>query len=123
MHQFEKSKQLKLPGKPACKKQAESWTSHEEEAVQQVVESLKVGSGFEHQLPHLYSHVGVGEVTILLNVSRILRNIESLTLKYKEKHWFLLKLSVEKSKTMLLAWNLCRVWMILKAPRMTEMGR
>lgn len=74
-HHFENSRHFKLSGKPACKKQADTCTAHEEEAVPQLGESLKVGSGFEHQLPHLYSHVGAGEVTMLSYVRKIPGNM------------------------------------------------
>jgi hypothetical protein len=37
----------------------------DEKAVKHDPESENAGTGFEHHLPHLYSQVGVAEVTIL----------------------------------------------------------
>jgi hypothetical protein len=54
-----------LSGKPAWRKQEATWRVQEEWAAQQEVESLKVGRGVEHHLPHLYSQVGVGEMVVV----------------------------------------------------------
>lgn len=62
MHQLENSKQSKLAGKPAWRKQDATCTLQEEKAAKQEFESLKAGIGVEHQFPHLYSQVGVGVV-------------------------------------------------------------
>lgn len=68
-HQLENSKQFKLSGKPACKKQEATCTLQEEKAVQQESESVNAGIGLEHQFPHEYSQVGVG-VVVYVEVQR-----------------------------------------------------
>jgi len=69
LHQVENWKQLRLSGNPACRKQDASWTEHEEKADQQEFWSVQDGRGLEHQFPHLYSHVGLGE-TVTVEVQR-----------------------------------------------------
>lgn len=44
---------------------------HDEKADQQVFLSVNFGRGFEHQLPHLYSQVGVGAIVVLKFVSSV----------------------------------------------------
>jgi hypothetical protein len=62
VHQLENSKQFKLAGKPAWRKQDATCTLQDEKAAKHELESVKVGIGVEHQFPHEYSHVGMGVV-------------------------------------------------------------
>ena len=58
-------KQFILEGNPAFRKQEETWTAQFAAAVEQEPASLKGAKGLEHQLPHWYSQVGVGEMTVV----------------------------------------------------------
>jgi hypothetical protein len=64
---LEYSKQFKLSGHPACKKQLVVCTRQFVTAVLQEPPSLKGGRGLEHHFPHLYSQVGIG-VTVTVDV-------------------------------------------------------
>lgn len=68
-HQEENSKQFRLSGNPACKKQEASCTLQAATALEQELGSLKGGRGLEHHFPHLYSQVGVGD-TVTVDVQR-----------------------------------------------------
>jgi hypothetical protein len=60
-------KQFRLAGNPASRKQDATWMRQFDAAVLQELESEKPANGFEHQLPHWYSQVGVG-VTVVVTV-------------------------------------------------------
>jgi hypothetical protein len=64
-HQPAYSKQFSEAGKPAPRKHEASWTAQLLAAVLHDGLSENGGSGFEHQLPHLYSQVGVGEIVVV----------------------------------------------------------
>jgi hypothetical protein len=64
-HQDAKERHWSALGKPASSRQAVNWTAQEPAAVKHEFLSVNVGIGFEHQLPHLYSHVGVGTMLVV----------------------------------------------------------